>query len=318
MQAIRVAAFGGPDVLQVQTVADPVPAAGQVLVRVRAAGVNPFEAAMRAGQYAQLPVLPWTPGVDAAGTVAAVGAGVDTCKPGDRVYVAGSLSGTYAEYTLAEAAQVHSLPARVGYAQGAALGVPCATAYRALFQRGRARPGETVLVHGATGGVGSAAIQLARAAGLRVLATGGTDAGRRLAAAQGAERVCGHAVDPAALMEWTRGRGVDLILELAADRNLADDLGLLAPRGRVVVIGNHGSIAINPRDAMSRDADILGMVLWNTPPEDYARIHAALQAALATGTLAPVIAHEYALADAPAAHAALGQPGALGKIVLSC
>src|SRR5699024_6445211 len=173
MKAIRVQQFGGPEVLQMQTVADPEPGAGQVLVRVRAAGINPVETYVRTGQYGALPGLPYTPGSDAAGVVEAVGAGVERFRAGDRVYTAGTLTGAYAELTLADAAKVHSLPERAGFAQGAALGIPYATAYRALFQRARARAGETVLVHGATGGVGLAAIQLAYAAGLHVFATGG-------------------------------------------------------------------------------------------------------------------------------------------------
>lgn len=316
MKAIRVAAFGGPKVLQLRTVPDPIVAAGEVLVRIGAAGVNPFEAAVRAGNYASLPALPYTPGHDAAGTVIAVGAGVERCKAGDRVYVAGSLTGTYAELALADASKVHQLPDSASFQQGAALGVPYATAYRALFQRCHAKAGETVLVHGATGGVGLAATQLASAAGMRVFGTGGSEAGRRLVVAQGAEHAFSHRVEPSELMALTRGRGVDLILEMNADANLSTDLRLLAHGGRVVVIGSHGTAEITPRDAMSRDAAIVGMVLWNTPPEDYAGIHAALRAGLASGALRPIIAREFALADAAHAQASLGQPGALGKVVL--
>ncbi|HEX7323747.1 MAG TPA: NADPH:quinone reductase [Rhodanobacteraceae bacterium] len=316
MRAIRVEAFGGPDVLALQNVPDPVPAAGQVLINVQAAGVNPVETVIRSGRYARLPELPYTPGTDAAGTVAAVGVGVEAFKAGNRVYVAGTLTGAYAERTLADAACVHALPAGASFAQGAALGIPYATAYRALFQRAHARPGETLLVHGATGGVGLAAVQLAHAAGLRVFATGGSEAGRKLALDQGAAHAFGHRVDPAELRTLTAGRGVDVIVEMLANVNLGDDLNLLAQGGRVVVVGNHGTVEINPRDAMARDATILGMLLWNTPPADYASIHAALGAGLATGALHPVIAAEIPLADAAQAHARIGQPGALGKVVL--
>lgn len=318
MKAIRVERWGGPEVLQMQTVADPTPAAGQILVRVRAAGVNPFETVVRAGQYAQLPTLPYTPGHDGAGVIAAVGAGVRGRAPGDRVYLAGSVSGTCAELALALPEQVHTLPERIRFTQGAALGVPYATAYRALFQRARARAGETVLVHGATGGVGLAATQLARAAGLLVIGTGGTEAGRRLVAAQGAHHVLDHRAPDCAeqLLALTNGRGVDLILEMLANVNLGRDLALLAPHGCVVVIGSRGPVEINPRDAMARDASILGMVLWNTPPADLAAIHMALEAGLASGALNPVVGHEFPLAEAAAAHAQIGQPGALGKVVL--
>lgn len=318
MKAIRVTAFGDPEVLQLDTVPDPAPAAGQVLVRVRAAGVNPFETYIRAGNYAQLPELPYTPGRDGAGTVQAVGAGVTHVQPGDRVYLTDSSTGTYAELALADAADVHPLPDRASFAQGAALGVPCSTAWRALFLRARARAGETVLVHGATGGVGLAATQLASAAGLRVLGTGGSERGRELVAAQGADHVLDHhATDYAAqIMDLTDGRGVDVIVEMLANVNLGRDLTLLARGGRVAVVGNRGTVEINPRDAMAREAAILGVMLWHTTPHENQGIQMALQAALRTGALAPVVGHELPLAEAPRAHELILQPGALGKIVL--
>jgi NADPH2:quinone reductase len=253
--------------------------------------------------------------------VEAIGGEVAGVKPGERVYVAGTADparGTYAEQTLCEAAQVHPLPEAVSFAQGAAINIPYATAYRALFQRAHAAPAESVLVHGATGGVGTAALQLARAHGMTVIGTGGTEAGRRLVLEQGAH----HALDHHApdfgerLQAITGGRGVDVILEMLANVNLGKDLGLLAPGGRVVVIGSRGAVEINPREAMARDAAILGMVLPNTSPADLKQIHAALVAGLSAGTLRPVVAEEVPLADAPRAHEAVMAPGHLGKIVL--
>jgi len=196
--------------------------------------------------------------------------------------------------------------------------VPYATAYRALFQRARARAGEWVLVHGASGGVGVAAVQLARAAGLHVIGTGGTDEGRRLAREEGAHHVLDHRAPDylEQAVALTGGRGVDVILEMLANVNLDRDLGVLARRGRVVVIGNRGSIEINPRAAMTRDADILGMSLLNAPPEELSGIHAALVAGLEAGTLRPVVGRELPLAEAARAHAAVLEPGAYGKIVL--
>lgn len=318
MKAISVKRFGGPEVLELDTVADPVPGDGQVLVRVRAAGVNPVETYVRSGKYAALPELPYTPGTDAAGVIEAVGAGVERFRPGDRVYTAGTLSGTYAELALAHAASVHPLPGNVGFAQGAALGVPYATAYRALFQRAGARAGETLLVHGGTGGVGLGAIQLGVAAGLHVIATGGSEDGRKLASAQRAEHVLDHHRDGYLdeLMRITSGRGADVILEMLANVNLGRDLTVLAPAGRVVVIGSRGPIEINPRDLMARDAAILGMILWKTPADDLARIHAGLYGGLATGALKPVIAAELPLDQAPRGHECVMESGAQGKIVL--
>ena len=318
MKAVVVREFGGPGVMRVEEVAEPAAGPGQVVVRVRAAGVNPVDTYIRAGAYARKPELPYTPGSDAAGEVVAVGGGVGSLAPGDRVYVAGSVTGTYAELALCDESGVHPLPARVKFAQGAGVYVPYATAYRALFQRAAARAGEAVLVHGASGGVGVAAVQLARAAGLRVIGTGGTERGRELAAKEGAHHVLDHGAADylERLMELTGGRGVDVILEMAAHFNLDRDLGVLARRGRVVVIGSRGPVEINPRAAMTRHADVLGMSLLNTPAEELEGIHAALVAGLEAGTLRPVVGRELPLAEAPRAHEAVLEPGAYGKIVL--
>jgi len=198
------------------------------------------------------------------------------------------------------------------------MGTPYATAFRGLFQRAQAKPGETLLVHGASGGVGTAAVQLARAHGLRVLGTAGTERGRDLVREQGADEVFDHRASDylAAIVKVTAGRGVDVILEMAAHLNLGKDLTILAPRGRVVVIGNRGRVEIDARETMSRDADIRGMVLPNTPADELASIHVALVAGLADGSLHPVIGRELALAEAPEAHRAVLEPGAFGKIVL--
>ena len=292
---------------------------GQVVVRVKAAGVNPYDTYMRQGTYAVKPALPYTPGSDAAGIVESVGDGVEGIAAGDRVYVGGTLTGAYAEQTLAEAWQVHPLPSNVTFAQGAGVNVPYATAFRALFQIARAQPGETVLIHGASGGVGTAGVQLARAAGLKVIGTGGTPRGRELVTAQGAHHILDHHAPDYldALLKLTGGRGVDVVLEMLANVNLAKDLSVLATKGRVVVIGNRGNIEINPREIMRRDAAVLGMILWNTSREDLAKIHAGVVAGLENGSLRPVIGKELSLADAAHAHRAVIEPGAFGKIVLT-
>jgi NADPH2:quinone reductase len=263
-------------------------------------------------------VLPYTPGNDCAGVIAAVGEGVTRVKVGDRVYTEWCLSGAYAAQTLCNESQVHRLPDNATFQQGSAVNVPYATAWRGLFQRGRAVPGETVLVHGASGGVGIAAVQIARAAGMTVIGTGGTDKGRELVLKEGAHHVLDHRAPGylEQLMSLTNGRGVDVILEMLSNVNLAKDLTLLAPRGRVVVIGCRGTIEINPRDAMARDADILGMSLFNGTPAELAAVHAALVAGLENGTLRPVVGQEMPLADAPRAHVAVMEAGAYGKIVL--
>ena len=324
MRAIRVQQLGGPEVLTIDNaVPDPKPGNGEVLVRVRAAGVNPVDAYIHTGNYVRKPSLPYTPGFDGAGEVEAVGVGVTGFKPGDRVYIAGpgntiAGAGTYAEKAICVPSQLHPLPARTTFPQGAALGVPYCTAYRALFQRANARAGETVLVHGATGGVGVAAVQLAKARGLRVIGSGGTDAGLAAVRANGADLVVNHktAGYTNEIMDATNGRGVDLVVEMAAHVNLDRDLGLLAKFGRVVVIGNRGKTEIDARQAMGRDAAILGMTLFNVNEADMAEIHAGVFAGLANGTLSPVIGRELPLGDAATAHTQVMESGALGKLIL--
>src|SRR5262252_3492928 len=318
MKAIRVSEYGGPSVLKLEEVPTPQPGPNQVLVRILAVGVNPVDTYLRSNTDNRGPKLPYTPGSDAAGVVEAAGPGVTGIKAGDRVYFGGSSTGAYAELSLCEVAQVHPLPKDVAFAQGAAVNVPYATAYHALFNRGHGQAGETVLVHGASGGVGVGAVQLARARGLTVIGTAGTDRGRKLVLDQGAQ----HALDHTApgyldeLMQLTGGRGVDVILEMLANVNLQRDLGILAMRGRIVVIGNRGNVEINARLAMNKDAAILGMALFHATPSELAGIHAALVEGLRNGTLRPVVGQEIPLAEAARSHEVVMEAGHHGKIVL--
>ena len=321
MKAIRVREYGGPERLELAEVPDPHPGPGEVLVRLSAAGVNPVDGYILSGSHSIRPTLPYTPGSDGAGAVAEIGPDVTGMTVGDRVYVAGSVTGTYAEQAVCHRASVHPLPSQLTFQQGAAIGVPYATAFRALFQKARVEPGETVLVFGASGGVGLAAVQLARAHGAVVLGTAGSDKGRRLVLANGAHHAIDHTIPPAALADQIRaltgGRGVNAILEMLANKNLALDLQMLSPRGRIVVIGIRGTIEINPRDAMTRDASVLGMILFNATAAEMAVIHAGLGAALDNGVARPVVAQAFPLRDAPRAHDAVMRPGASGKIVLT-
>jgi NADPH2:quinone reductase len=319
MKRIRVHDYGGPEVLTIEDGEDPRPAPQEVLIRVKAAGVNPYETYARAGTYgARNPALPYTPGSDAAGIVEAVGQGVDDLSPGERVFTMGTLTGSYAELTLCERARVQVLPTHVGFAEGAGLFVPYATAYRALFQLARITAGETLLVHGASGGVGIAALQFARAWGLTVIGSAGTPQGLELIGRQGAH----HAVDHHSqgyqqkIVELTQGRGVDAILEVLANVNLGHDLRMLSSGGRVVVIGSRGDATITPRDLMARDASIMAMTLWNVPTQGLRSIGSAIRAGLEEGFLHPVVAVQLPLAQAAEAHRRVAAGGALGKIVL--
>jgi NADPH:quinone reductase len=318
MKAIRVSEYGAPSVLKLEEIPTPQPGPNQVLVRNHAVGINPVDTYLRSNTDNRGPKLPYTPGADAAGVIEAVGPGVTAVKPGDRVYMGGTVSGAYAELSLCEQGQVHPLPANASYAQGAAINIPYATAYHALFNRARGEAGETVLVHGASGGVGIGAVQLARARGLTVIGTAGTERGRRMVAEQGAHHVLDHGA-PGYLEECVRltgGRGPDIIMEMLANANLQKDLGAIATRGRIVVIGNRGNTEINARLAMNKDADIRGMALNHATPAQLAGIHAALVEGLRNGTLRPIIAQEFPLAQAAKSHEAVMEAGHHGKIVL--
>jgi len=318
MKAIRVHGFGEPEVMQLEDVPAMTPGHGEVVVSLHAIGVNPVDAYIRAGMYRPDQKLPYTPGLDGAGIISAVGPGVKHRQVDQRVYVAWSLSGTYAEEVLCREFQTHPLAERASFGQGAAIGVPYGAAYRALFQRARAEAGETVLVHGASGGVGIAAVQLARTAGLRVIGTAGSEVGKALVLAQGAHQVLNHHTEGYldALQEFTCGKGVDVILEMLANVNLDRDLGVLAKGGRVVVIGSRGRVEIDPRTTMGLEASILGMTLYNSSERELASIHAALGEGLANGTLRPVVSRELPLADAAMAHHAVLEGSTFGKIVL--
>jgi NADPH2:quinone reductase len=318
MKAIRVHQFGGPEVLKFEEVPTPKPDAGQVLVRVHAVGVNPYDTYMRAGTYAIKPHLPYTPGSDAAGTVEAVGTGVTKVKPGDRVYRAQTSTGAYAEYTLALEEQVHRLPENISFEQGAAVWVPYGTAYHALYHFAKARAAETLLVHGASGGVGTASLQIARGMGLTVFGTAGTDKGLELVKREGAHQAFHHAKAgyQEEILKATGGRGVDVILEMLANVNLGGDLKMLAQHGRVVVIGSRSDVTITPRDLMVRRASVLAFTLWAAQPAEVAEIHAGLIAGMENGTLRPVVGKQLPLAEAARAHKEVLEPGAAGKIVL--
>jgi NADPH2:quinone reductase len=319
MKAIRTHEFGDPEVLKLEEVADPKPGPGQVVVTVKAAGVNPVDTYIRNGTYSFKPQLPYTPGADAAGVIESVGSEVKTFKPGDRVWVgnvADMRAGTYAQKVLCELKQVHPLPDAISYSQGAAVNVPYITAYHGLVQMGEGKAGDTVLVHGATGGVGLACVQIGVALGMMIIGTGGSEKGRKLVRDQGAAHVFDHK-KPDYLDEiksLTGGKGVDVVCEMLANVNLGKDLTVLAQRGRIAIIGNRGTIEIDPRKIMQTHGKVVGV----SPPNDAerAQANAAISAGLFNGTLKPVVDVEYPLTDAAKAHADVMSEGSHGKIVL--
>ncbi len=318
MKAIVVREFGEPEVMKVEDVPTPEPEVGEVLVKVHAIGVNPVETYIRSGNYASVPPLPYTPGKDAAGEVAEVGEGVTGWKEGDRVYTAQSVSGTYAEYSIVNEIDLGRLPENVSFETGAGVWTPYATSYRALFQKLRVSRGETVLVHGASGGVGIAAVQWAKHAGLTVIGTASSEEGKRLVLDQWADAVFDHSREGyfAEILDFTGGAGVDAIVEMLANVNLARDFEVLKMFGRICVVGNRGSLDFNPRLIMGKDATVTGMALYNSLQADRDEIHAAIYEGLSSGYLRPVISHKMPLADAAKAHHAVIEEKSAGKIVL--
>ncbi|XP_054068350.1 quinone oxidoreductase isoform X2 [Rissa tridactyla] len=286
MRAVRVFEFGGPEVLKLQSdVLIPHPKEDQVLIKVHACGVNPVETYIRSGNYARKPALPYTPGSDVAGVVEGVGEHVTAFKKGDRVFTIGTISGGYADYAVAAANRVFPLSGKLDFRQGAAIGIPYFTAYRALFQKGRAKAGESVLVHGASGGVGIATCQIARACGLKVLGTSGTEEGMNMVLRNGAHQAFNH-----------------------REANYID---------KIKVVGCRGPIEINPRDTMSKESSIIGVSLFLATEEERRECATALLDGIEAGWLKPIVGSEYPLEKVVKAHEdIIHSSGARGKMVL--
>jgi len=319
MKAIIVREFGEPEVMKVEEVPMPETTGSQVLVRIEAAGVNPVDTYLRTGIHAHAPKLPYTPGKDGAGVVESVGPDVTKFKPGDRVYTAGTETGTYAEFALCNESQLGFLPDNVSFEQGAGIWTPYATSYRALFQKAAVVVGETVLIHGASGGVGVAAVQWAKNAGAKVIGTASSDEGKQLVEQQGADAVFDHTDTDhlGEIREYTGGKGVDAIIEMLANENLERDFEALAMFGRITVVGNRGSLQFTPRQAMTKDATIYGMSLFNAPAYALEEIHSAIYDGLSHGYLNPIVRESFHLSDAPKAHREIIENKAFGKIVLT-
>lgn len=322
MNAIVVSEFGAENVLRYTQAPIPQPAAGQVRVKMHAVGVNPVETYIRAGSYAIKPALPYTPGNDGAGVVDAVGEGVTGLQEGQRVFVAATLAqhntGTYAEYTVCDADAVHGLPGNTSFEQGAGLGTPGLAAAHALFFRAGVKPGEVVLVHGGSGGVGTLAVQLARRAGAVVLGTAGNDTGLALVKKLGAHAVFNHRQEGYTdkIIAASGGNGPDIVVEMVANVNLAKDMQMLAKYGRVVIVGNHGTTEFDPRSAMGKDAAVLGMNVINMGQQQYRQAMYILSAAMETG-LETIIASTLPLRQAAKAHRDVAGKNKNGKIILT-
>ena len=324
MKAIQVTQFGGPEKLVYTDVEDVVAGKGEVCVRLYAAGVNPSDTYTVTGTYAfSIPQLPYTPGLDGAGIVEAIGEEVTSVRVGDRVFIAsltkGHSTGTFAQKIVCDENFVHLLPEQVSFEQGAALGVPALTAYRALFQRACLKPGHTVLIHGASGGVGLQAVQMAKSHGAKVIGTASKSEGKKLVQQAGADFVIDHVTEATIeeVLALLGGSGPDVIIEFLANKNLETDLKLIAPFGKIVIIGNRGSIEINPRLAMQKECDILATALWNAPKAEYEQSIHGVIGMLTSGALQPVIGSTLPLQQASQGFEQLAKGIGNGKLVLS-
>jgi len=321
MRGITVKQFGGPEVLEYATDLPnpPKPSENQVLVQVKAVGVNPVDTYIRTGTHNVKPALPYTPGSDGAGIVESVGPLVTRFKKGDRVYWCQSGNGSYAEYVLNKEALTFPLHESLSFQQGAALGVPYFTTYRALVTKAKLRPGETVLVHGASGAVGVACCQLSHSIGAHVLGTAGTEEGLQLVLNNGANKVFNHRqanyVDE---IKKSVGK-IDVIIEMLANVNLEKDLELAGPTTRIVLVGSRGKTELTPRFVMTSEAIVTGVMLTKSTEEEWKEMQASIDAGQRLGWVKPVVGQEFGLEQASEAHRQVIEHtgGSKGKIVLT-
>ncbi len=324
MTAVEIVKPGGPDVLQTCERPTPTAGPGEVLIRVIAAGVNRPDVLQREGGYPPPPGASDIPGLEVAGHVAATGAGADEFRIGDAVcaLVAG---GGYAEYVTVPTPQVLPIPDGLDFARSAAVPETYFTVWTNLFERGRLAAGETVLVHGGSSGIGTTAIQLARAFGARVLTTVGNDEKAAACRELGAERAINYRTENfAAIVEdVTAGQGADVILCMIGGAYLADNIDSLRPDGRLVIIALLGGAKaeVNLGKIMRGRLTVTGSTLRPRTPAEKGRIATALRAKvwplLAAGEIGPIIHQSFPLAEAADAHALMESSAHVGKIVLT-
>ena len=324
MNAVQVRKFGGPEVLEYSTnVPRPKPGPDDVLVRIKAVGVNPVDVLICTGSFGPQK-FPYIPGADFAGIVEELGSNVTDLKVGQRVYgsdlTAPDGMKAYAQFIAVKHNLVHPLHDNLTFSQGASLPIPYFTAYRALYHIAQAKPGETVFVHGASGGVGIAVVQIASGLGLTVIGTASTPEGQELAKKAGAHFIFNHYEEDylEKVKEAAGGRGIDLIVESIADKNLKKDISLIRDKGRIVVVGGVTDIAINPLDVFVHEVVIKGVMIYNITNDELFETREALYAGAKAGWLNPYIWKEFPLEKAADAQVLLKSgSGARGKIILT-
>lgn len=291
-------------------------------MKIAAAGVNPVDTYIREGAFLHLPELPFTPGKDGAGIVKEVGENVKNFKVGQRVFMCKRKFdgyGTYAEYCLVDEEDLFPLDTKTTFAQGAALGVPYFTAFRALVLKGKCQARETVLIHGASGAVGLASIQIAKKWGLQVIGTAGTPCGLKLIKDVGADFVLCHReknyLDK--VMDITNNLGVNIVIEMLANVNMQKDLEILAPNGRLAIVGSRGVTKIDPRNILGAELQVFGVALLTSSPEEWKETSQSILQGIDEGWVNPVIHKTYSLHDASQAHKdIIHSEGAQGKLVI--
>ena len=320
MLAMEISAFGGPDVLKPVSVPVPVPGHGQIILRVAYAGVNRPDALQRAGAYAPPASASPLPGLEASGTVVAMGPGVTRWQIGDRV-CALLPGGGYAEYVVCPAAHALPVPPGMGLREAACLPETCFTVWSNMVLRGGLTAGERFLVHGGTSGIGTTAIQIAAALGARVFATAGSDDKALVCEGLGAARGINYRSEEFVDILRAEG-GADLILDMVAGPYLPRNVKALADDGRLVQIAflQGSKVEMNFAEVMMRRLTITGSTL--RPQSDAAKARYAAEVErhvwpmIAAGKLRVVLDSEFALRDAPAAHERIEAPEHVGKIVL--
>jgi len=318
-KAVRVPKAGPSSIMNVETLpALSFPDKGQILVQVHCIGINPVETYIRSGNYATIPSYPYTPGGCCSGIVVSVGKDVTKFKTGDRIYSARTISGAYAENALIDESYAWHLPNSISFAEGAALGVPFHTAYRSIFSKAKLKSTQSILIHGASGGVGIACLQMAKSIGCQlILGSAGSSIG-----IDAITPFCDHVIshgDIDGVLSLTKNKGVDVIIEMASHKNLGNDLQMLASNGTIVIVGSRGPVEVNPRDVMAREATITGVMLWLANEQEFEEAANFIEQGLLSKRLKPIIGHLYkGLEKASEAHDEVisHTKGTVGKIVI--
>lgn len=322
MKAIQINEFGGPEVLKTVEIDEPYPNEDEVKVKVFVTGLNPSEAYTITGTYGyNVPNLPYVPGYDATGVIEEVGSSVNHFKKGDRVFLsafsAERNTGTYAEKVVTDAKNVFRLPDNISFKEGAALGIPVFTAYKAIFLKANVRAGETVLVHGASGSVGSMAVQMARAIGATVIGTSSTEEGRQTILDLGADHAMDHISEDnkEELLNITNEQGPDVIIEMLANANLETDMQVIVKYGRIIIVGSRDTIEVNPRNLMTSEAIVTGMTFTYPTQKEMKEMQYGVNALLEIGAIRSLIGNEFTLDEPVEAHKSLMESSGNGRTI---